>query len=92
MVKICSDELLVYLMQWFSDVRKNKVVQQNCCDALLVSVPKKGDLSLYDNWRGISLLDTVGKVFAKAIQQSTAFTDSCEGGGDRFSVWFPVQT
>ena len=30
---------------------------------------KKGDLSLCDNWRGISLLDVVGKVFAKVIQQ-----------------------
>ena len=34
-----------------------------------VPVPKKGDLSLCDNWRGISLLDVVGKVFAKVIQQ-----------------------
>ena len=35
----------------------------------MVPVPKKGDLSLSDNWRGISLLDVVGKVFAKVIQQ-----------------------
>ena len=37
--------------------------------SVLVPVPKKGDLSLCDNWRGISLLDVVGKVFAKVIQQ-----------------------
>ena len=29
----------------------------------------KGDLSSCDNWHGISLLDVVGKVFAKIIQQ-----------------------
>ena len=43
-----------------------------CCqwrDASLVPVPKKGDLSSCDNWRGISLLDVVGKVLAKVIQQ-----------------------
>jgi len=34
-----------------------------------VPVPKKGDLSSFDNWRGISLLDVVGKVFAKIVQQ-----------------------
>ena len=31
-------------------------------------IPKKGDLTICDNWRGISLLDTIGKVFAKVIQ------------------------
>ena len=36
-------------------------------DALLVPVPKKKDLSLCDNWRGISLLDVVDKLFTRVI-------------------------
>ena len=44
-------------------------VPQDWKDALLIPVPKKGDLSLFDNWRGISLLEVVGKVFAKIIQR-----------------------
>ena len=38
-------------------------------DALLVPVPKKGDLSSCDNWRGIriSLLDVMGKLFARVL-------------------------
>ena len=39
------------------------------CDAVLVLIPKKGDLSRCDNWRGISLLDVVGKVVARVIQE-----------------------
>ena len=35
-------------------------------DILLVPVPKKEDLSC-DNWRGISLLDVVGKVFGRVL-------------------------
>ena len=31
-------------------------------DAVIVPVPKKGNLQLCDNWREISLLDVVGKV------------------------------
>jgi len=31
-------------------------------DAVLVPIPKKGDLSQCDNCRGIALLDVVGKV------------------------------
>ena len=37
-------------------------------DALIVPVPKKGDLQFCDNWQGISLLDVVGKIFAWIIQ------------------------
>jgi len=36
-------------------------------DAEVVPVPKKGDLQNCDNWRGIILLDVVGKVFARII-------------------------
>lgn len=38
-------------------------------DALIVPIPKKGDLQQCDNWRGISLLDVAGKVFARLIQE-----------------------
>jgi len=37
-------------------------------DALIVPVPKKGDLQSCDNWWRISLLDVVGKIFAQIIQ------------------------
>ena len=37
-------------------------------DAQIVPIPKKGDLRSCDNWRGISLLDVVGKIFARIIQ------------------------
>ena len=43
-------------------------VPQEWVDSILVPVPKKGDLSLCDNWRGIALLDVVGKVVARVIQ------------------------
>lgn len=34
-------------------------------EALVVPVPKKGNLRICDNWRGISLLDVAGKVFGQ---------------------------
>ena len=43
-------------------------VPQDWRDAQLVPIPKKGDLSLCDNWRGIALLDVVGKVVGRIIQ------------------------
>ena len=31
-------------------------------------IPKKGNLKVCDNWRGVSLLDVVGKVVGRVIQ------------------------
>ena len=38
-------------------------------DAIIVPIPKKGDLRECNNWRNISLLDVAGKVFAQIIQE-----------------------
>ena len=40
---------------------------QDWADAILVPIPKKGDLGAFDNWRGISLLDVAGKLVARII-------------------------
>ena len=37
-------------------------------DAILIPIPKKGNLKCCDNWRGISLLEVVGKVVARIVQ------------------------
>ena len=37
-------------------------------NAEIVPIPKKGDLQSCDNWRGIRLLDVVGKIFARVVQ------------------------
>ena len=36
-----------------------------CCDCCNTG---KGDLSVCDNWRGISLWDVIGEVFARILQ------------------------
>ena len=46
--------------------------------ARLVLLPKKGDLSLCKNWRGICLLDVASKIFSSVLV--------AHGGRDR-EVW-----
>ena len=41
----------------------------HCKDAVIVPVPKKGNLQSCNNWRGISLLGGVGKVKRRVIQE-----------------------
>ena len=49
--------------------KQEQTVPQEWKDALIVPIPKKGDLSSCDTWRGISLLYVTAKVFAKTLQK-----------------------
>ena len=44
------------------------VVVRDWKDAEIVPIPKKGDLRDCNNWRGISLLDIVGKLLGRILQ------------------------
>ena len=57
------------LLELFQKVWSEGQVFAAWRDALVVPVPKKSDLSLCDNWRGISLLDVAGKLLGQIIQE-----------------------
>ena len=61
-------ELRERVLQVMQDMWGGGGVVSDWKDAVIVPIPKKGDLMNCDNWRGISLLDVVGKVFARIIQ------------------------
>ena len=67
MVIACGANILEYIQDLF-DIVWHEGVPQEWKDALLIPIPKKGDLSQCDNWRGTSPLDVFGKVLAKVIQ------------------------
>ena len=64
-------ELIDRLLQLIQDVWQEGTVVEDWRDAELevVPIPKKGNLKLCDNWQGISVLDVVGKVFARILQE-----------------------
>ena len=43
-------------------------VPQEWVDAIVIPIPKKGNLHYCNNWRGIALLDVVGKLVARVVQ------------------------
>ena len=55
-------------LQLMTDIWEKGRVVKDWQDAEIVPIPKKGDLRRCDNWRGISLLDVCGKVFARILQ------------------------
>ena len=76
MVKIACQgaDFLDLLLQLTHGAWQEKRVPKDWADAVLIPIPKKGDLSVCDNWRGISLLDVVGKVIARVLQNTLRTT------------------
>ena len=70
MLKVgCKDEEFInMIVDLLSSVWKERKVPKEWIDAILVPIPKKGDLKICDNWRGIALLEVVGKMAARIIQ------------------------
>ena len=68
MVKVNCNLFYQRLFTLIRTVWDAGVVPQDWVDAEIVPIPKKGDLSHCDNWRGIALLDVVGKVFGRVLQ------------------------
>ena len=68
LVKAGGESFMEALLDLLHHVWDDEAVPQEWVDCNLVPIPKKGNLSLCDNWRGISLLDVVGKVAARVLQ------------------------
>ena len=56
----CSDDFPALLLHLIHAAWREERVPRDWADTVLVPIPKKGDLTYCDNWRGISLLDVVG--------------------------------
>ena len=57
------------LLELVHDVWEKRSVPDDWRDAILIPIPKKGDLSHCDNWRGISHLDVIEKIVSRILQK-----------------------
>ncbi len=64
-VAVCEEVFMSALMERIHGVWRKGSVPSDRRDAILVPIPKKGDLSCCDNWCGISLLDMVGLEYCR---------------------------
>ena len=72
MMKAGGPAVMQELHQLVVAVWRSEAVPQEWIDAVIIPLPKKGDKTLCDNWRGISLLSVAGKVFVKVIERRLA--------------------
>lgn len=68
MVKCAGPDFATALLDIIHKAWREGCVPKEWRNAELVPIPKKGNLTSCDNWRGIALLDVVGKVVGRLIQ------------------------
>ncbi len=80
---ICMEELKALdvcrdtLVHLFQIVWVNEDIQKQWIDAILVPIPKKGQLNYLNNWRCVSLLSVVWKVFARFVMNRLVAIAEC---------------
>lgn len=86
-------ELWDRILELMREVWEEGKVVSNWTDAVIVPVPKKGNLQSCDNWLGISLLYVVGKIFARIIQLKPSYQNLSVGlEGIVYSHYFCSKT
>lgn len=67
LLKACPNEMAKALQPLFQDVWLQETFPDDWNTGTIVKIPKKGDLTRCDNWRGITLLSVPSKVFTRVI-------------------------
>ncbi|XP_078352308.1 uncharacterized protein LOC144637002 [Oculina patagonica] len=67
LLKTDLDERTKELTKLFNKVKEKGVVPKSWNRGLIVKLPKKGDLRECTNWRGITLLPVISKIFGRVL-------------------------
>ena len=70
MLKALDETSKGYLLPIFNEIWNNETLPQEWRDGIIVKLPKKGDLGDCNNWRGITLLSSVGKLLHHPFKEN----------------------
>ena len=65
--KALPEENSIILQKLFEKVWEEERVPKDWLKEIITKIPKKGDLKDCNNWRGVTLLNVVSKIFAKCL-------------------------
>ena len=80
-----KDILCPYICNLFNFIFKAGVFPEAWTEGLLVPLHKKGDINLPDNYRGITLLSSLGKLFTRVIN------NRLESWAEEYGVYIEAQ-
>ena len=67
MLKTRGEIIVRTMIENFEGIWEKEEIPNDCKTKLIVKLPKKGDLTLCNNWIGITLLSVTGTVFNRVI-------------------------
>ena len=76
--KAAGDKIVPFLVELFNTLFEYQYFPQQWCQSIIVPIHKKGNKSDPDNYRGISLLPILSKVFSSIIAR-------------RFRIWLELE-
>jgi hypothetical protein len=87
LIKLAETKVVKYLTKLFNKIFQSGTFPLEWTRSIIVPLHKKGDKSLPDNYRGISLLSTVSKVYTSVLnnrlkqwsEENNIITDAQEG-------------
>ena len=75
-IRNCPDEYMEIIADFFNIILSTGLIPEEWCVAIIVPLFKKGDVRNPDNYRGISLLSCVCKLFTSALNaRLTAYAE-----------------
>jgi hypothetical protein len=69
MLKLDPDLIVETIHPLLNEVWRSETIPEKWKDGLIIKLPKKGDLSVCSNWRGITLLNTINKILSIVIHE-----------------------
>ena len=83
-LKNCSDEVLAIVVKLFNVILNTGIIPEDWCIGMILPLYKnKGDINDPDNYRGITLLSCIGKLFTAILNERlTSYVDAIGCMGD----------
>ena len=69
MIKAAGPVGLQWLYRLFRCIWKEKLISSDCSKGVIIPIFKKGDKKICDNYRGITLMSQVAKVFERILEK-----------------------
>ena len=78
LIKSCGRKTIDSLFSCFTEIWRSEKIPVDWKCSWLIPIPKSGDLTLVDNYRGIVLLSCVGKIFCQILRSRLLrFVENC---------------
>ena len=83
LLRVDTDTTVKVLHELFNKIWEEESVPEDWLRGLIIKLPKKGDLTSCENWRGITLMSIVAKVLGRVLIKTIVARTDAELRGEQ---------